>query len=47
MARSASVASSIGTFIFMVEDTSGLQRAAISHSRDFPVSPARSFAIPR
>jgi hypothetical protein len=31
----------------MVEDTSGRQRAAISHSRDFPVSPARSFAIPR
>ena len=47
MARSASVASSIGTFIFMVEDTSGRYRAAISHSRDFPVSPARLFVIPR
>jgi hypothetical protein len=46
MARSASVASSIGTFIFMIEDTWGQQRAAISHSRDFPVLPARSFVIP-
>jgi hypothetical protein len=47
MPRSASVASSIGTFIFMGEDRLGRQRAAISHSRDFAVSPARSFVIPR
>jgi hypothetical protein len=47
IARSASVASSIGTFIFMVEDTWERHGAAISHSRDFPVSLARSFVIPR
>jgi hypothetical protein len=45
--RSASVAPSIGMFIFIPEDTFGRQRAAISRSRDFQVLLARSFVIPR